>query len=387
MNRIKRHKLPLLKSAKVSAAVIILMSLQYIILALWQYRSIRKTRQVLSALVKLKDDFLGNTSFRRVIFTGRKFYFNLHIPGFPSKILVKNQLGELNRIRTVHSPANRLRVLFLSITNKCPLQCKHCYEWDNLNKPDKLHIEDYKAIVAKFADHGVGQVHFGGGEPMMNYPCLLELVKFLKGKSETWLATSGIDFSYEKAQELKRSGMTGVAISVDHYDEIQHNEFRGNHNSFKIALEATENSLATGLLTCWSICLTREFISRENLYRYASLALSKGVHLIQLFEPMPAGRFKGKDVLLTPEQIAKVEEFYLECNHDKTMKGLPLVTYHGYHQRRLGCMGNGNRYLYIDAFGNLQSCPFCRNSHGLDALHIPVEDLLNSLSAKECLMA
>jgi MoaA/NifB/PqqE/SkfB family radical SAM enzyme len=375
---------PKIKSGKIKSVVTFLITWQFIILALWQYRSVKKSREALLTIKKLKNDFLGDMSFSRIIFTDRKFYFNLHVPGFPSKIMLKNQLGELNRVRPVRSPANRLRVLILGITNKCPLQCKHCYEWDNLNKIVQMGIEEYKAIVTKFMDEGVGQVHLGGGEPMMNYSCLLDLTKFMKGKTEIWIATSGLGLSLAKAKELKKSGLTGAAISVDHYLEEYHNDFRGSTKSFEWAMDATRNSLEAGLVTCWSICPTREFISKENLYTYANFAASKGVQFIQVFEPMPAGRYKGQDVSLTAEHLELLDNFYLEYNEDKTLKDKPLITYHGYHQRRLGCLGNGNRYLYIDARGNLHPCPFCRNDHPLNVLDNPVGTLLLNLSREEC---
>lgn len=368
----------------IKSLIIYLIVMQYVILALWQYRSVKISREVLLSLRKLKNDFLGDIRFNRIIFSGRKFYFNQHIPGFPSKILIKNQLGELNRLRPVTAPINRLRLLFLSITNKCPLQCRHCYEWDNLNKPDQLSTDDYKAILTKFTDAGVGQVHLGGGEPMLSYQCLLDLTEFLKGKTETWIATSGLGLSYENALELKKSGLTGTVISVDHYDAAEHNDFRGTDRSFDWAMNATKNSLKSGLITCWSICATREFISTDNLYKYAAFAASMGVHFIQVFEPMPAGRYKDQDVLLKNEQLSVLEDFYLRYNEADCMKGKPLITYHGYHQRRMGCMGNGNRYLYIDAGGNLHSCPFCRNDHHLNALDNSIEDLPGSLAVEEC---
>jgi MoaA/NifB/PqqE/SkfB family radical SAM enzyme len=378
---------PKLLSGNIKSFIAYLTALQFLILALSQYRSLKISREALLSVRKLKNDFLGDIKHSRILFTGRKFYFNLHIPGFPSKSNIKNQLGELNRLRPVKAPFNRLRLLFLSITNKCPLQCRHCYEWDNLNKPDQLGIEDYKAILSKFTDSGIGQVHIGGGEPMLKYPCLLDLTKFLKGKTEIWVATSGLGLSFEKAKELKKHGLTGAVISVDHYDADYHNDFRGSARSFGWAMDATKNSLKAGLITCWSVCVTREFVSKENLYEYASFAASSGVHFIQIFEPVPAGRFRGQDVLLTNEHISLLEDFYLEYNKDKIQKGKPLITYHGYHQRRMGCMGNGNRYLYIDTGGNLHSCPFCRNDHKLNPLNDSIEVLLDSLSREECFLA
>lgn len=384
MNKQAKYKYPKIITGKFKSVIAFLISLQFIVLALWQYRSLKISREVLLKVRKLMNDFLGDTNYSRIIFTGRKFYYNLQVPGFPSKAMIRNQLGELHRLRPVRADHNRLRVLFMSITNKCPLRCRHCYEWDNINKPDPLTAEDYIKILSKFTGSGVGQVHLAGGEPLLKYQCLLELTKFLKGKSEVWIATSGLGLSLTKAIELRKNGLTGAVISVDHYDAETHNEFRGSDRSFDWAMAATSNSLEAGMVTGWSVCVTREFISKENLIKYASFAASKRVHFIQLLEPVPVGRFSGRDVLLNDDHLALLDDFYISYNNDKCMKDKPLVTYHGYHQRRIGCMGNGNRYIAIDTWGNIQSCPFCRNDQKINALEGTVEKLIDSLPKEIC---
>jgi MoaA/NifB/PqqE/SkfB family radical SAM enzyme len=363
-----------------------LMILQFIILALWQYRSIKIAREVLGSMKRVMVDFLGGMQIGRLLFAGGKFYYNQHIPGFPSRTLVRNQLGELHRIRPLRARRNRLRILFMNITNQCPLHCKHCYEWENINMPDPLDTADYLRILANFTPGGIGQVHFSGGEPLLKYKRLADVTRFLKGKSEVWIATTGLGLSLERAKALKKAGMTGASISVDHFEEALHNEFRGNPEAFKWAMEATKNSVKAGLLTGWALCATREFLSMENLYRYAGLAASLGVHFIQLLEPIPAGAFQGQDVMLDDVRKGILEEFYLKYNSDKSLKGKPLITYHGYYIRRLGCMGNGNRYIAIDTAGNLQSCPFCRNDHKISALADGAEALIERLHKEECLL-
>lgn len=363
-----------------------LMIFQFIILAVWQYRSFKIARKVLGSMKKIMIDFLGQMRIGRLLFAGGKFYYNQYIPGFPSRILVRNQLLELHRIRPLKARYNRLRILFMNITNQCPLHCKHCYEWENINKPDPLSTEEFLQILSNFISGGIGQVHFGGGEPLMKYRRLLKLTQFLKGKTEVWIATTGLGLSLEKAKALKKAGLTGASISVDHFEEKLHNEFRGDPDAFKWAMEATRNSIREGLLTGWALCATREFLTMENLYRYAEFAASFGVHFIQLLEPIPVGAFQGQDVMLDREGKVILEKFYIRYNSDRGLKDMPLVTYHGYYIRRLGCMGNGNRYIAIDTAGNVQSCPFCRNDHKISALDDRADTLLERLQKEECLL-
>jgi MoaA/NifB/PqqE/SkfB family radical SAM enzyme len=95
---------------------------------------------------------------------------------------------------------------------------------------------------------------------------------------------------------------------------------------------------------------------------YAEKARGLGVNFIQLQEPYAVGGYAGKDIMLSDEQLTILDLFYKELNYNEKYKDYPLVVFHGYHQRRMGCFG-GNKYFYIDSDGNIHSCPYCRSSH------------------------
>lgn len=59
-----------------------------------------------------------------------------------------------------------------------------------------------------------------------------------------------------------------------------------------------------------------------------------------------------------------MEKFYLEMNYDMKYREHPIVIYHGYYQRRVGCFASGNRSLYVDTDGDIHACPFCQAKTG-----------------------
>jgi MoaA/NifB/PqqE/SkfB family radical SAM enzyme len=355
----------------------------YFFNAIKEYRSFRKASEVMPVLYGLKHKIAGHRLYRIVKANGR-YYWNMHLPGFPSGALTTHVLGEMNRILPVRSRNNRLSVLFLGITKKCPLQCLHCYEWEALNQKETLSPEDLKKIIRKFQEAGVSHIQLGGGEPMTRFEEMVDLIKDIKPGADIWISTCGFNLSEEKALILKHAGLSGVAISVDHSEPSLHNAFRGNPKAFDWAINATENCRKAGLITCWSVCATREFISRDNLIQYALAAKRNGVNYIQLFEPMPAGRYSGKEVALDPAQIKILEDFYIEMNTSPTYRDFPLVVYLGVYQRRIGCLGSGNRYVYVDTDGNIQSCPFCRTSKRMNVNEHPAEELLQWIQKEGC---
>jgi len=353
-------------------------------LSLREYGSIKKAKKALTELKLLKKQFVGNNKLTKMVKLGNRYYWDMHIPGYPSEIFDNHFRGAINRIIPVKSSHNRLVVLFFGITKSCPLRCQHCYNWFELNQDEKLTLPDLKNIVSTFQEKGVSQVHFLGGEPMARFDDLLSLVRMVNGKSEVWFSTSGYRLDPERALALRDMGLTGVAISVDHFNAANHNAFRGHKDAYDWGMNATENCYKAGLLICWSICVTNDFISFDNLLTYTKLAAAHHVNFIQIFEPMAVGRFNDKDVKIDEPGLKVLEEYFIRLNTDPAYKHLPIVIYTGYHQRRVGCLGAGNRFLYVDGNGDLHPCPFCRSSKNLEVLSHPYESLIKSVSEEQC---
>jgi MoaA/NifB/PqqE/SkfB family radical SAM enzyme len=359
---------------------------QLLKLALREYRSVKKAWKALSSLLILRKKFAGENDTVKMIKNNGRYYWNLHIPGFPSKGFDRQFLGGLNRRVPVRSFYNRLSILFLGITSRCPLNCRHCYDWTPLKQEDTLSVDELQAILLKYLENGIGQVTFLGGEPMARFDDLLQLIKVVGDQAETWFSTSGYQLDREKAFLLKEAGLTGVWISIDHYDKQKHNAIRGHDHAFDWAIEATQNAVNAGLLTCWSLCLTPEMVDLKELTAYANLAASRHVNFINILEPMAKGRYCGKDVAIDPAGLKILEEFLLKTNTDPSNSNLPLIIYDGYFSRRLGCLGAGNRYVYIDSRGNLHPCPFCRSEKKMNAMDGPVKLLLEEMQLKGCLV-
>lgn len=279
---------------------------------------------------------------------------------FPSPIFNQYIQTELNNILPHSKAVNRFMVLQLAITSKCPLKCEHCFEWNNLNKQDVFTIDQLKTLVNKFQEAGCAQFHLTGGEPLVKINELMELVQASGHSSEFYILTSGLNCTVENARKLKEAGVTGVVVSLDHFDPQLHNIFRGAEHAFTGAVNAVKNARDAGLVTAFSVCVTRSLCTKENLFQYAKLAKECGVAFVQLLEPKPVGHYENKMVELSNEQIDILNDFYLSVSFDKKYKEFPVFLYHGFHQRKLGCISGGDRILYIDSAGFIDACPFCQ---------------------------
>jgi MoaA/NifB/PqqE/SkfB family radical SAM enzyme len=343
-----------------------LIRLTVLYLAFKNYYNPIKVLSVLNKLESLRKHYMGDYNTLKLMHVGKQFYWDMHSPGWPSKAFNNFNEGEMNRIYPFRKSMDYLNSMIFAITKKCNLRCKHCYEWDELNKEDTLSLADLKRIVDYFQSKGKGvaQIQLSGGEPLSRYDDIIELLRSAKPDTDFWIVTSGYNLTLERAIELKKAGLKGMAISLDHYDPYKHNTFRGSEDSFEWILKAVENAHNTGLVVVFLLCPTKEFTNHENLIRYANLVKRLGASFILLIEPRSVGRFAGKDVTLTREQELILEDFYLKMNYSPEYSDMPSVSYHGYHQRRIGCFGSGSRYLYVDTDGDVHICPFCRQKMG-----------------------
>ncbi len=330
-------------------------------------RLFRNPVRALAAMKELrakKKQYFGSETLNKLAYVSGRFYWTLEAPGWPGKSFDGMIRTEMKRSLDNSDASATLRIAFLSVTKKCPLACEHCYDWHNLNQRECLEEEDLAGIVSLLQSKGVSQVFLSGGEPLVRFAAVISLLNAAQKGTDFWLLTSGFHLDAEKASALKQAGLTGVCISLDHYEAEHHNAFRGLKNAYELALRAVQHAKDAGLVVALSICPTKVFTTEENMMQYARLARRLGVAFIQVLEPRAVGRYDGADIALSNEQIKILETFHWKLNFDAGYRDWPIVSFHGYRQRRVGCGGAGDRFLYIDSNGDIHACPFCQSSSG-----------------------
>ena len=116
---------------------------------------------------------------------------------------------------------------------------------------------------------------------------------------------------------------------------------------------------------------------------YMDLAKKLKVSFVQFLEPKAVGHYANKDVYLNQEQIDILEKFFMKMNFTEAYINYPIITYHGYYQRRQGCLSAGKKGMYIDTDGDMNACPFCHKKTG-HVLYDNFETNLELLKSEGC---
>ena len=352
-------------------------------LALSSYKNPITAIKGLMYLIKIRKNVKGNKVIKKLVYHDGAYYFGAYVPPWNSKLFKHFVIDKLNKFKPSNLKSNRFNNIFFAITKKCPLQCAHCFEWDELNKKEVLELDKIFEILNNLEEFGYNQLILSGGEPMTRLDWIYKILSHLKNNVNCWIFTSGYNLNREHAIKLKNEGLKGVFISLDHYEKELHNEFRGNEKSYEWVINGVKNANEAGLLVCLSLCVTKEIANKKDLMNYLSFAKKMGVGFVQFLEPKAVGHFKGKDVLLNGTQIELLEDIYQLYNTDKDYKKYPIIMYHGYHQRRIGCFNAGYMGLYINTDGNLNACPFCHSIENNGNSNI--KEQINNIVERGCI--
>ena len=362
--------------------VLLLFWCNILLLAIRHTRNFMQAIHVVNKLEKTRQSYQGSPAINKLVMANGKYMWDMHGPRWPSKAFNEHMTSEINRMLPDDSTIT-LRNAVVALTKKCPLQCEHCYEGDNINGREVLKYQDLRKIIHKLQDHGVMQIQFAGGEPMMRYHEMVRLLIDSPGETDFWMITSGLNLSLEKAKTLKAAGLNGVCVSLDHFDAIAHDNFRHYKGSFNQVSKAVKNAKKAGLVIALSLCATKEFVTSENIWKYLDLASRWKVPFVQILEPRAVGSYLGQEISLSIEQKKLLQEVFQKVNSSSKYLNYPILVYHDHYLEPFGCFGAGDRFLYVDTDGDVNPCPVCRNKIG-NCISADLDQLLSDVRKAGC---
>jgi uncharacterized protein len=241
-----------------------------------------------------------------------------------------------------------LQTLVMNLTNQCNLSCQYCYEFgeDKVatpeGKPKFMDLETAKASVdfLMTESRGRGGVHitFFGGETLMNFPLLKQVVGYAKecaaarGLSIDFSLTTNATLLTPAIIEFLSDNSIGVTVSMDGPPEL-HDKLRvfaNGRGSYDIIAPKVRELIAKHKTRPISarVTMTAGVTDVERIYRHLHDEL--GFHEIG-FAPVTTSKDRlyainesGMDSVL--DQFKKLADEYLEFALRGEMHGFSNVS-------------------------------------------------------------
>jgi MoaA/NifB/PqqE/SkfB family radical SAM enzyme len=314
--------------------------------------------------------FLEKVKSNKVVKTRGVYKLHLYFPAFPTKafFIALDKFLTINQNKTNISPT----CVLLSITKACSYNCKHCYQ-----KNDILHdipISKLKNLISKLQELKISFINIEGGEPLIRFDRLCEILKSIDDRSEIWVNSTGYSLNKVKAEKMKELGVFGVMISIHHWDKDQHDTFVGRKGAFDTAISALELFKEVGISTAINCTGSQDLIRESGFEKIMDIAKKTGCSMVQLIHEKPAGAWLKRKGSLNKKYLRKLYNYHIMYNKYKMFKDYPSVSSQVFEEseKNFGCTAGGIERFYINANGDVQPCEFVNLSFG----NINEEDFL-----------
>ncbi|MFH1294817.1 MAG: radical SAM protein, partial [Candidatus Aenigmatarchaeota archaeon] len=120
-----------------------------------------------------------------------------------------------------------------NLTQKCDLECLHCYSEKKKRKPkEELTEKQSKRLIDHLAETGVVSLTLSGGEPLLRKD-IFRLIRHAKNRGlYVRIETSGQTIDKKTAKKLHTSGAKAVVIPIDGGYPRTHDIFRQKPGCF-----------------------------------------------------------------------------------------------------------------------------------------------------------
>jgi len=316
--------------------------------------------------------FLEKVRVNKVVKTRGLYKMHIYFPAFPTKAFF-TALDKFLALENNEFEPYPTSVL-LSIGKGCGNNCKHCYQ--KFDKKEDLPLEKLKEVTLRLLDLKISFINIEGGEPLIKFERLTEILKIIKDKAEVWVNTNGFMLTEEKARIMKELGVFGVMVSLHHWNKNKQDEFVGKKGSFDEAIYALRLFKKIGISTAINCVGTPELLRDKGFDKIMEIAKKERCSIVQLIHEKPAGAWVGKkDTTLDKDYLKKLYNYHLIYNTNKKFKDYPLVSSQVWESTKnnFGCTAGGIERFYINGNGDVQPCEFINVSFG----NVNKEDFLD----------
>jgi radical SAM protein with 4Fe4S-binding SPASM domain len=175
------------------------------------------------------------------------------------------------------------------VTEACNLRCRHCHATSSVASTDELDTrEGFRLLEQIYALKGFQMLAYSGGEPLVRKDIDDLLAYGKKLGLVNVIATNGTLIDYQRANELKKLGVKGVAVSFDSTDPDIHNSIRQSPTAFDRAIRGIEACRKAGIIVQLNYTAMKENI--ETLPEVVKFAHEVNAAIMLCYQLVPMGR-------------------------------------------------------------------------------------------------
>jgi len=254
---------------------------------------------------------------------------------------------DTHEARGIHVPP----FLIYSITGRCNFECAGCYA-NLLHRSDRPELDDARIeqLLAETEELGSSVMLIAGGEPLLR-PGLLNLTAAHR-RILFLLFTNGSLLDAEKIAALAKQPHVIPVLSIEG-SEDQTDSRRGQGTHARV-LDAMSRLRRAHVFFGTSTTLTRENFEQATSEGHLHELIGRGCRLFYYINYVPV-QPGTDDLQLDIDQVRRLEErlsrfrrelaaLFIAFPHDEVALG--------------GCLAAGRGFLHINAYGDVEPCPF-----------------------------
>jgi radical SAM protein with 4Fe4S-binding SPASM domain len=252
-----------------------------------------------------------------------------------------------------------LENLAIMVTNKCNLNCYHCFRSEELGK-ESIDFNKLQSLAKILKQTSISKVRLTGGEPFLVKGIEDFIAIFSKEGYHTSIVTNGTLTTNKRLELLKKNGLNELWFSVHSAISHNHDSLVGEIGSLNKLTKAINFSIQIGLTT--NIYYP---ISKQN-YHDTEITLNWldkiGVNRVKILRITPSGRASQSNNFthFTSIEWDRIIESICSLN----LKNISIKV-QGYSENKYGkCTILPFKHINIDPNGDIFPC--CLLSSKLD---------------------
>lgn len=231
--------------------------------------------------------------------------------------------------------------IFIEITNKCNLNCSHCYGGFARKNKDFISMSDIDKIISEAINLGIYEFDITGGEPLL-FPELEQLLdKLYDSGMLVSIFTNLTIFSDEHLEIFKKYCVKKVITSIDSCYKDIHDNFRGSKGCFEKTMQSIKKLKTSSIELSINTMIGRHNIKYiDDMIEF--LQELKLPFVLDVITNEGRALSLNEDINDSSNAIKTILEKYNDnINKDMNFK----------------YCGVGDRFVYIKSDGNVYICP------------------------------